>query len=176
MMDACSFAKTALTAASRIHVAVTSPPRELPSEVSPPPGQPILPHSLFQGTRGYIEKIVFQINHSYAGSSYDACAVMIRRLVEVLIIEAFEHRAMSAKILDSCNNYYRLEELVRICLAETSWTLGRNTKAALSKLKTIGDQSAHSRRYNARKEYIDEVIVELRVSAEEFLYLAGLRK
>ncbi|MCX5805807.1 MAG: hypothetical protein NT010_07040 [Proteobacteria bacterium] len=100
---------------------------------------------------------------------------MIRRLMEVLIIEAFEHSALAAKILDANGNYSRLEDLVRCTLAENSWTLGRNTKTALSKLKTIGDQSAHSRRYNARKEYIDDIIVDLRVSAEEFLYLAGLK-
>ena len=175
-MDACSFAKAALATAHRLQTAVVPLLRQLPSEVTPPPDQPVLPHSLFKGTRGYIEKVIFQINRTYTGTSYDACAVMIRRLVEILIIEAFEHCALSAKILDANGNYLRLEELVRLSLAEPSWTLGRNTKAALMKLKTIGDQSAHSRRYNARKEYIDDVIVDLRVSAEEFLYLSGLKK
>jgi len=175
-MDECSFSKKALATARLIQASAAPLARPLPSEVAAPPDQPVLPHSLFQGTRGYIEKVVFQINRCYTGTSYDACAVMIRRLVEVLIIEAFENSRLAAKILDVNGNYLRLEELVRCALAEASWTLGRNTKSALSKLKTIGDQSAHSRRYNARKEYIDDVIVDLRVSAEEFLYIAGLKK
>src|SRR6185369_219805 len=141
-MDEYAFAKKALTTARHLQGVVKPLQYQLPSEVAPPPDQPILPHSLFQGTRGYIEKVVFQINRSYTGTSYDACAVMIRRLVEVLIIEAFEHRKLAAKILDGSGNYLRLEELVKLALAETSWTLGRNTKSALSKLKTIGDQSA----------------------------------
>lgn len=174
-MDKWSYAKIALATARRLQAAAAPLHRQLSSEITPPPDQPVLPHSLFQGTRGYIEKVVFQINRSYTGTSYDACAVMIRRLVEVLIIEAFEYHALTAKILDANGNYCRLEDLVRLALAETSWTLGRNTKSALSKLKTIGDQSAHSRRYNARKEYIDDIIVDLRVSAEELLYLAGLK-
>ncbi len=175
-MDISSLARAALEAAHQIQVVSSAKTSLLPSEVSPPPDQPILAHSLFIGTRGYIEKIVFQINRCYTGTSYDACAVMIRRLTEVLIIEAFEHHMLSAKILDTNGDYFRLEELVRLTLAETSWSLGRNTKSALRKLKTIGDQSAHSRRYNALREYIDEVYIDLRVLAEEFLYLAGLRK
>lgn len=146
-----------------------------PSEVVPSKNQRVLPNSLFKGTRGYIENIVFQINHTYDQACYDACAVMIRRLVEVLIIETFESHNLSKKIKDANDNYLYLQDLIAFTLAEP-WNLGRNTKAGLSKLKTIGDQSAHSRRYNARREYIDDIIIELRTVAEEFLYLSGLKK
>lgn len=175
-METYSLAKTIYKVARQIQSSSAPKVLSLPSEATPSPDQPVLPNSLFLNTRGYIEKIVFQINRCYTGTSYDACAVMIRRLVEVLIIEAFEHHKLSAKIIDSKGDYYRLDELVRITQSEKSWVLGRNTKTALRKLKTIGDQSAHSRRYNARKEYIDEIIIDLRVSSEEFLYLAGLKK
>jgi hypothetical protein len=175
-MDETGLARSLLQAARRIKADAARQVRASPSEVAPPPDQPVLPHSLFQATRGYIEKVVHQINRSYTGTCYDACAVMIRRLVEVLIIEAFEHRSLSSKVLDANGNFLRLEDLVRVALAEPSWTLGRSTKSALAKLKTIGDQSAHSRRYNARREYIDQIVVDLRVAAEELLYLAGLRR
>jgi Domain of unknown function (DUF4145) len=147
----------------------------LPSEISRPISEPVLPSSLFVGTRGYIEKIVYQINHSYSATCYDACAVMIRRLVEILIIEAFEHHGKSSKIQNSDKIFFYLQDLINIALSE-SWSLGRNTQAGLKKLKTIGDQSAHGRRYNAKKSYIDDVIIDLRTVSEEFLYLSGLRK
>lgn len=136
----------------------------------------VLPHSLFENTRGYIQKIVYQINRTYEQTCYDACAVMIRRLVEVLIIEAFEKYGMVAKIKNADGDFVYLQDLIFATLAESTWSLGRTAKSGLSRLKTIGDQSAHSRRYNAQRAYIDDVVVDLRTVSEEFLYLAGLRR
>src|SRR5664280_582284 len=140
---------------------------KLPSEVARPTEQPVLPHSLFDGTRGYIEKVVFQINQSYTVTCFDCCAVMIRRLIEVLIIEAFEHHGKGNAIKDKNGDYFRLDDLVRLTLAEPAWSLGRNTKQGLHALKQIGDLSAHSRRYNAKREYIDDITGNLRTVAEE---------
>lgn len=147
----------------------------LPSETQPPAEQAILPHSLFSGTRGYIECVVYQINASYSATCYDACAVMIRRLVEMLIIEVYEHHHRGTEIKDSDGNYVMLDALIKRVL-DGSWSIGRATKSGLRKLKSFGDLSAHSRRYNARREYVDGVVVELRVICEELLYLAKLRK
>jgi hypothetical protein len=146
-----------------------------PAEITAPLNEPVLPHSLFRGTRGYIEKVVFQINRSYEHTCYDACAVMIRRLVEILIVESFEKHHIVAKITNASGDFFYLGDLIALALAEPSWNLGRNTKLGLARLKTIGDQSAHSRRYNARRSYIDDVIIDLRTVSEEFLYLAGLK-
>jgi hypothetical protein len=147
-----------------------------PSEVSAPKQQPVVPHSLFRDTRGYIEKVAFQINGSYDATCYDACAVMVRRLVEVLIIECFEAHGLAAKIKNSHGDFLYLADLIAATLSEPAWNLGRNTKTGLGRLKTIGDQSAHSRRYNARREYIDEVLIDLRTVAEELLYLSKIKQ
>ena len=147
-----------------------------PSEVAPPKQQPVIPHSLFKETRGYLEKVAFQINGTYEATCYDACAVMIRRLVEMLIIEGFDAHGMAAQIKNASGDFLYLQDLINATLRETSWSLGRNTKAGLTRLKTIGDQSAHSRRYNARREYIDDVIIDVRTVAEELLYLSGIRR
>ncbi len=174
-MEGNKLARAALETARRMQRETGPVHQPLPQDVTPPADQPILPHSLFYGTRGYIEKVVFQINRCYTGTCYDACAVMMRRLVEMLIIEAFEHRTIATKIQESGGDYMRLENLVKAVLSEKTWTLGRTTKAGLSKPKQVGDLSAHSRRYNARKEYIDDLIISLRSAAEELLYIAGLK-
>ena len=57
-----------------------------PSAGTRPTSQSVLPNSLVAGTRGYIEKVVFQINGSYEKGWFDACAVMMRRLLETLIV------------------------------------------------------------------------------------------
>ena len=52
-----------------------------PSETASPKGEKVLFHTLVKNTRGYIEKIVYQINGTYEEGWYDACGVMIRRLI-----------------------------------------------------------------------------------------------
>ena len=42
------------------------------------------------GTRGYLERIAYQLNASYDHYLYDCCAVMCRRILETLIIEIYE--------------------------------------------------------------------------------------
>lgn len=146
-----------------------------PSETEAPPSQPVLPHALFANTRGYLEKIVFQINACYSATCYDACAVMVRRLVEVLVIEVYEHHQKGSAIKDAQGNYYFLEGLVKQILSQKDWSLGRTTTKSLNRLKTMGDLSAHSRQYNAQRQYIDDEIQGLRATCEDLLYLAGLR-
>jgi hypothetical protein len=146
------------------------------SEVTAPSDQPVLPHSMFTDTRGYIVRVVHQINRCYTTTAYDGCAVMIRRLLETLIIEAFERKGIDAKIKGASGDFLHLGDMIPVVLAETGWNLSRSTKAALPRLKDVGDKSAHNRRYNAKRQYIDELIIDLRVVAEELLYVAGLKK
>jgi hypothetical protein len=138
-------------------------------------GQPVIGFALVRGTRGYLEKIVHQINGSYSNGWYDACAVMVRRLVETLIIEVFEAHNLSAKITNASGDFFYLSDLINIMLAETSWNLSRNAKKSLPKLKDIGDKSAHSRRFNAIRNDIDKIQSDLRVIVQEFVYLAQLK-
>lgn len=146
-----------------------------PSEGTIPKSQMILPHALVKGTRGYIEKVLYQINGAYENGWYDACAVMIRRFVETLIIELFEHFNLSDKIKNTNGDFFFLSDLITATLNESTWNLGRNTKQALPKLKDIGDKSAHSRRFNAYREDIDKITNDLRTVAQELLYLAKLK-
>lgn len=135
----------------------------------------VVPRVLFRKTRGYLERIANQANGSYSQGWYDASAVMIRRLLETLIIEAFEKHGISDEIKNSDGDFLFLRDLISKTAGCKSWTLSRNTRKALPKLKDIGDKSAHSRRFNAVRADIDEIKSDLRVVAEELLSLAGLR-
>lgn len=137
--------------------------------------QRVIPMSVVRRTRGYIEAVANQVNGSYERGWYDACAVMIRRLVETLIIEAFEAHEISDHIKNPQGDFFFLRDLVSKTLAEASWNIGRNVKAALPRLKEIGDKSAHSRRYIAHQKDIDGVIDDLRVVVQELVFLAKLK-
>ncbi|HXR39900.1 MAG TPA: hypothetical protein VN776_12430 [Terracidiphilus sp.] len=153
-------------------------PREFlpPSEGTRPTGEHILPFSHVRGTRGYIERVVNQVNGCYERGWFDGCAVMMRRLIETLIIECFEKFEIADTIKDpKTGEFLFLRDMIDMLLQEKSWNLGRNTKQALPKLKNVGDQSAHSRRYNANREDIDKLANDFRVVCQELLYLAGLK-
>jgi hypothetical protein len=138
--------------------------------------QQIVMMSLVRNTRGYIVRVANQINGTYEKGWYDACAVMIRRLIETLIIEAFEQHQIAHKIKNSAGDFLYLRDLIDKTLSEPSWNLGRNTKQALPKLKDVGDKSAHSRRFLAQRGDLQPLISDIRTVVQELLYLSGLKK
>jgi hypothetical protein len=89
---------------------------------------------LAQAKRRYISAIGRQMNGCYASGWRDACAVMMRRLLEIVIIEAFEAKGIGAKIKGADDNYFHLSKLIDLALAEPRLTLSRNTKIALPKV------------------------------------------
>jgi hypothetical protein len=148
-----------------------------PEEGAPSPDDSVVMFSLVRNTRGYIERVVHQINGAYANGWYDACAVMMRRLIETLIIESFEKHGISAKIKGTSGDFLFLRDLITVTLNETSWNLSRNTKKqALPRLKDVGDLSAHSRRYVAQRKDIDKLVQDLRVVVQELLTVAEIKR
>jgi hypothetical protein len=169
------YAREVLDLAKKLHAAA---PKSFvpPSDGTRPTNEFLLPHSLVRGTRGYIERVVFQINGCYEKGWFDGCAVMMRRLIETLIIECFEKHGISNKIQDpKSGEFFFLRDLIDKLLQEPAWNLGRNSKQALPRLKSVGDQSAHSRRYIAHREDIDKVSHDFRTVCQELIYLAGLK-
>ena len=98
----------------------------------------------------------------------------MRRLIEIAIIEAFEHRSIANKIKGTDGTYFQLSELVAHALNETAWTLSRNARKYLPQLRDVGHISAHGRYYHATRDDIDKVRQGARVVIEEFLHHAGL--
>jgi hypothetical protein len=131
--------------------------------------------SLVKGTRGYIEKIANQANGAYENGWYDACAVMLRRLLETLLIESFESAGKASSIQNLNGDFFYLRDMIDAALREPSWNLGRNCKQAMPKLKDVGDKSAHSRRFVAQKGDIEKLLPDVRVVVQELIYLAKLK-
>jgi hypothetical protein len=147
-----------------------------PSEGTRSTSEHILPFALVRGTRGYIERVANQVNGCYEKGWFDGCAVMMRRLIETLIIECFEKFGIADTIKDPrTGDFLFLRDMVDKLVGEKTWNLGRNAKQALPKLKNLGDQSAHSRRYNANREDIDKLANDFRVVCQELLYLSQLK-
>lgn len=140
-----------------------------------PQTEQVLPLAVVQGTRGYLEHLITQANGSYEHGWYDACSVMIRKFVEILIIEVYEAKEKADEIKDAKGNFLMLRDLISKILADTSWSLARDSMKSLPEIKMLGDRSAHNRRYLAKRQDVDHIILGLRVVADDLLHLAGLK-
>lgn len=135
------------------------------------PSNDYFPIELFNNTRGYLVTIASQAASCYDNSLFDACSVITRKLLEVLIIEAFERYKIESKIKNSSGNFLYLSDLIDAFKADTTWNIGRNVKDSLPKLKKMGDLSAHNRRYIAKKPDVDKLKDDLRIVLEELVHL-----
>jgi hypothetical protein len=145
-----------------------------PAEAAAPTIQ-IVPFEVVAGAPAYFQKVVYQINCTYKTDCFDACAVMMRRLLETLIIEAFERNGIHGNIKGKGGAYLPLSGLIGKALAQESWHLSRNTTQFLAKLKSVGDVSAHNPRVNMVRDDIGGIAFDTRVAVEELLYLAKLK-
>jgi hypothetical protein len=150
-------------------------PRMESMTASPVPvTEQVLPLAVVRGTRGYLEKITIQANGCYEHQWYDACSVMVRKLVENLIILVYELKGEAEEIKKD-GDFLLLKDLIGHILKKTSWNLNRNTKKYLPEVKEVGDLSAHSRHYLATKQDIDNIKGGLRVIVDDLLHVAGLK-
>ena len=109
----------------------------------------------FEGQWPYTLALATQINACRQFDIFDGCAVLMRRLMEVLIIDAFENRNLRSKIV-SGGDYLQLSGLIGILTNGQDFKLSRNAKKWIERCKEIGDNAAHSRTYITRKLDIDD--------------------
>lgn len=135
----------------------------------------ILPRPIYENTRGFIESLAKQINASYEYNIFDGCAVLMRRLLEVLLILAYENHNMESDIKTKAGDYLPLEQIVNHARSGKGLNLSRDTKAVLDEFRTLGNFSAHKVHYNCRRGDLQRVAIAYRAAIEELLYKAGIR-
>jgi hypothetical protein len=135
----------------------------------------ILPEVDYTNTRGYIETLAKQINASYENNLFDGCAVLMRRLVEVLLILSYRYLKIETAIHDRQGNYLMLDGVISDAKANSTLALSRNSKACLDTFRQLGNFSAHKIEYTCRREYIAPHIQEYRALVTELLHKSGIR-
>lgn len=134
----------------------------------------LLDEQKFKINRPNINKLVDQINHCYEYNCYDACAVLMRKFFETVLILAYENLQIANEIKDSTGNYYMLESITGNAKNNPTLNLSREPKKSLDKIRDVGNYSAHNIYYNATKKDIDDISTLYRLVMEELYYKAGL--
>ena len=135
----------------------------------------ILPSPIYDSTRGFIESLAKQINASYEYNIFDGCAVLMRRLLEVLLILTYENLSIEAEIQDSTGNFLSLEKIIANSKTNNFLKLSRDSKAVLEEFRQLGNFSAHKIYYNCRRADLARIAVSYRATIEELLYKSGIR-
>lgn len=134
----------------------------------------IIDEQKFVGKRKYLDQLIRQINHSYANNCYDAAAVLMRRMFEVLLVLSYQNLGIDDEIKDaSGNGYLMLEGIVNNAKNNQILKFSR-IKKEFDTFRMVGNFSAHNITYTAGKKDIDDIKLNYRVMLEELYSKAGL--
>jgi hypothetical protein len=135
----------------------------------------ILVEAEYKVGRGYIESLAKQINRSYEENIFDGCAVLMRRLLEVMLILAYRKLGIEAAIQEPDGSYKMLEGIINDAKTNGTLKLSRNSKEVLEVFRKLGNFSAHKIEYTCHRQYLQPHIMDYRGIITELLHKAGLK-
>ena len=147
--------------------------RGLVKPISPKIDALIVPDEIILSTRKYLERLATQINGSYQFGFYDGCAVLCRRLVESLLIDAFEAQGCGAAIKIG-KEYIGLNDIIGLARSGNFIKLSRGLADALEQIKFFGDAAAHSRTHLTTQRDVDDIKMSYRRVLSELLILSKI--
>lgn len=128
----------------------------------------------FCGKRPYIDRLIRQINFTYANNCFDACAVLMRRLFEVLLVLTYQNNNIENAITNSQGNHLMLEGIVKDAVQNKTLKISSRVRKKFDSFREVGNNSAHSITYTAGQKDIDDIKIDYRVMLEELYNKSGL--
>ena len=150
------------------------PSRDAPTRPAQSDSDDIVPEEIVENTRPYIESIAAQINGTYESGWYDACFVMMRRLMETLLVECFVNNDCEEAIEGDDGEFAPLSYIVGQVNSGKYVRLSRSARTSVENIKKYGDNSAHNPRYRARKRDIVDEVAGYRVLLRELMDRSGI--
>jgi hypothetical protein len=137
----------------------------------------ILPDAMYRTptSRTYIVRLCEQVNASYEHHLFDCCAVIMRRLVEVLLIHAYQHNGIEGVIQNPDGTYKDLKVIIADACINKNLSLSRNAKSCLDTFRQLGNFAAHRITFTTVRDDIKNTALDFRATVEELMYKAGLR-
>ena len=134
----------------------------------------LLEEAKFCGKRPFLTKLIQQINFCYGHNCYDACAVLMRRLFEVLLVLTYQNKGVEGDIQKPDGSHKMLEGIVKDAVQNQSLGIPSRISKNFDAFREVGNNSAHSITYTAGKLDIDNIVRDYRVMLEDLYTRAGL--
>jgi hypothetical protein len=125
--------------------------------------------NLFAGRDRYLRDITIEINSCYRNGAYNACSVLLRRLLETLLIKAHTRNGTAALAANANGEHYHLWKLIDDVTQNQFFGLSRNAYDAMPELKRLGDWGAHNPNVLVRNTDIEPLKAKARLCFEELL-------
>ncbi len=135
-----------------------------------------LPNDLLDHHRGPLRKILAEVNTTFDVGCYNACAILIRRIIETLLIDAFEHSGIVDEIKTPEGEFQQLGVIVARATNNKALGLGRNARNAIPQLKFFGDLGAHNRNALVRESDLQRLHNDTRIAIEELVHITTSHK
>jgi hypothetical protein len=135
----------------------------------------VLPARLLENTRPYLEALALQINGTYQSGFYDACAVMCRRLLESLLLLAFERAAKGEVVRDASGDYRAFADIIGLASSNRHLKLPKGAGAVMGKIDYVGDLAAHHPTHTTRQQDIDAQRLGFARVISELVQLAEIK-
>lgn len=136
----------------------------------------ILPESVYNDTRGYLELVAQQVNACYHYNLFDGCAMMMRRLMEMLLVLSYRALGKEDEIKSLGGGYHSLSTIITHTIQNKALGLPKGTLDTLDSIRELGNYSAHRVEYNCRQVDISRLKMSYRVCIEELMYKSGVKK
>lgn len=102
----------------------------------------ILPDALVNNTRGYIISLSQQINASYNNNIFDGCAILMRRLLEILLIHSYEAIGKLDDIKTD-SGFNNLSYIINSTLSNKPFNLHKDSEEIIDTFRVLGNFAAH---------------------------------
>lgn len=146
---------------------------DLEAELERPSAKPLsvasvefLPNDMIEEKHFVPKKLLWEVNRCHDAACYNACAALLRRLVENLIISAYEGLNIADRIKKD-GEYLEFGALIGKATTESALKLGRETKRVLPDLKFYGDLGAHGRMSVVRFADLERLHNQTRIAIDE---------
>jgi len=131
----------------------------------------LIPNKLVKECPKYIQRVIREINSTYESGCFISCGILIRRLIETMMIEAFEKNNL-AHLIKKEKEYKSADDIKNELLRDPFNNISRNARKALNnkKILELGNQCAHDRFFIAQKSDIDNIILDVRILIEYLVW------
>ncbi|MCF1707405.1 hypothetical protein L0V05_01110 [Tabrizicola sp. J26] len=133
----------------------------------------LIPREAYKNTPSYTSRLADQINTCYERNVFDGCAVLMRRLLEIMLILSLEKIGQGSAIKSQDGTYKQLEAIVAEAKVSGALGLSRNSKNRLDDYRNLGNFAAHKIEFITRRGDIEKVALEFRATIEELISKAG---